>query len=88
MTVTVPMATTMPMTAAPMNLLGREMRDFVLINHSRLRRQFGFGTSHLRLGSEHWCCVGTCRGDNTSTGGKAEGELQKVTTFHIPISSS
>lgn len=89
-TMTMPAAMTMPMAAAPVDLLGLKMRDFILIDHSRLCRQFGLGkrTGHLRLGSEHRCCVGACRGENTSASGKAEGELQKVTTFHIPISSS
>jgi hypothetical protein len=78
------------MTAAPLNLLWREMRNFVLIDHSGLRGQIGFGkrTSHPRLGSEHRGSVGTSRGESTSTSGNAEGELQEVTTFHIPISSS
>lgn len=83
-TVTMPAAVTMPMAATPVNLLRLKMRDFVLTDNSRLRRQFGLRkrTSHLRLRSEQRCSIGACRSENTGAGSKAESELQKVTTFH------
>lgn len=83
-TMTMPAAVTMPVAAAPVNLLRLKMRDLALADHSGLRGQFGLRkrTSHLRLRSEQRCSISACRSENTRASSKAESKLQKVTTFH------